>query len=198
MKTDIQVFERKLPFPMTSDQESAVQAVARKLRIKFVHRRACENLCFFTISSRVKGGWVDRKELLLNAITESNLGDNRGVFSGAPWFYADFICEKVSMDNFREVIRRKQSKLHLKICELDSPIVNHVCCEHIQNRYAYIDLFFEIDGRLRIKTSCETFQERRLIVSYFSGFIADHFSKQVTDFQVKLSERSFEGIGVSE
>ena len=141
---------------------------------------------------------MGRKELLLNEITERNLGDNRGVFSGTPWFYADFICESVSIDNFREVMRRKQSKLHLKICELDFPIVNHICCEHTQNRLAYIELFFDIDGRLRIKTSCETFQERRLIVSYFSGFIADHFSKHVAGFQVILSERSFEGIGVSE
>ena len=198
MDKTIRVLERKLPFPMTSEQESAVMAVARKLRVEFNFKKTFDNLCFFSISSRVKGGRWNRKELLLNTLTEKNLGDHRGVFSGMPWFYADFICENVKLGDFREVIIKKRSKLHLKICELEIPIENHICCEHTLNRNAYIDLFFEADGHLRIKTSCETPQERRMIVSYFSGFITDHFSERVTSFQVKLSERPFEGIGFAE
>lgn len=146
--------------------------------------------CWFEVEGKRGPKDIEKKRLrLVSRLDDEELGDERGVFSGEPWFEVKIEFGGVSVDRIRNSIEGRDGFRELQISET---VAGVTYLWHRKNPNTPIEMRFVPESTHRLTYACETLSEMRLLTSYLCGGLTYHFWDTIEQIRVDHQELEYD------
>lgn len=163
-----------------------LRRLAKKSGAEFVR---LDDQCWFEVEGKRGPKDVERKkEKILTALINEGIGDERGVFSGSPWFEVKIEFGGLTLERIREAIEERRF-IKLSMSETTDGVTK---LWHRDNLNTPIELRELEDGLLRLTYVCETLSDMRMLTSHFCGGLTYHFWDTIEQIRVDHQELEYD------